>query len=53
MNDLSKSLILNSNYKKNHIKKSPDFSLTFNIASPIFTLYFKERLDEFFTTLFH
>ena len=38
MNDLSKSLILKSNYKENHITKIPDFSLTFNNASPIFTL---------------
>ena len=53
MTDLSKPLILKSNYKANHITKSSDFSLTFNIASPIFTLYFKECYDEFFSTFFH
>ena len=53
MTDLSKYLILKSKLKENHTTKSSDFSLTFNIASPIFTLYFKECLDEFFSTLFH
>jgi len=53
MTDLSKYLILKSKLKENHTTKSSDFSLTFNIASPIFTLCFKECLDEFFSTLFH
>ena len=53
MTDLSKYLILKSKLKENHTTKSSDFSLTFNIASPIFKLYFNEYLDEIFTTLSH